>query len=74
MRIVDKSTKLKKCILQAPIPLERPEKKMLNKDEYVSFKLQNNPVDADSTTYKFTVKFFQQGTPEEVLNFVQDVN
>ena len=73
MRVAEKSMKTKKCILEAPIPLERPEKKKLNKDKYVSFKLWNNPADADSTTYEFTVKFFQ-GTPEEVLDFVQDVN
>ena len=69
-----KSTKPKKRILIAPIPLERPEKKSLSKQDYLTFKLRSNPAEADSTTYELTVPFFKSGTPEEVLDFVRDVN
>ena len=62
-----------KRILIAPIPLERPEKKKLSKDEYLTFKLRNNPAEADSTTYESTVPFFSEGNPEETLDFVTDI-
>lgn len=68
-----KNTNPKKRILIAPIPLERPEKKSLSKEQYLTFKLRSNPAEADSTTYELTVPFFKDGTPEEVLDFVRDV-
>ena len=62
-----------KRILVPPIPLERPEKKKLDKSDYASFKLRNNPAEADSTQYEVTIKYFQTGSPEELLEFIRDI-
>ena len=72
--VLPKTTKKTKRLLVAPIPLERPKKKELRKDDYLTFKLRNNPTDANSTTYDATVPYFSSGKPEEVLDFVRDVN
>jgi len=69
---VNPTSKKTRRILIAPIPLERPDKKPLRKDESLTFKLRNNPAEADSTTYEFTIRFFETGTPEECLDFVRD--
>jgi hypothetical protein len=45
----------------------------LQKNEYQTFKLRQNPGDADSPTYELTVPLFQTGTPEEYLTFIRDV-
>jgi hypothetical protein len=62
-----------KRVLQAPIPLKRPDVKELQKNEYQTFKLRQNPGDSDSPTYELTVPLFQTGTPEEYLTFIRDV-
>ena len=59
-------------MLQPPIPLMRPEKKELQKGQYLTFKLRNDPANADSTTYDLSVCFFETGTPEELIDFVID--
>jgi hypothetical protein len=67
------SSKPAKRVLQAPIPLKRSDVKELQKNEYQTFKLRQNPGDADSPTYELTVPLFQTGTPEEYLTFIRDV-
>ena len=62
-----------KRILVPPIPLECPEKKKLDKSDYASFKLRNNPAEANSTQYEVTIKYFQSGSPEELLEFIRDI-
>ena len=52
-----------------PIPLERPEKKALEKGEYYTYKLRTSPTDSDSPTYELSVPYFSTGTCEEYLKF-----
>lgn len=56
-----------------PIPLERPEKKELQKGEYQTYKLRNDPNDADSPGYELAVPYFSTGTCEEWLNFLKNL-
>jgi hypothetical protein len=63
----------KKRIYVAPIPLERKEKKKYGKNEVLSYKLRSNPAEENSPVYEFSVPFFEAGTPEEVIDFVVDV-
>ncbi len=66
----------KKCpahYYEAAIPLERPAKKQVEKDDLIEFELRNNPTDEDSQTYKVTVPIFESGTPEEVIDFTENV-
>lgn len=55
------------------IPLTRPVKKEARKDNMLTFKLRTNPAQADSTTYELSVTFFSDGTPEELLLFLRNV-
>ena len=52
-----------------PIPLQKPELKVLEKGEYHTYKLRSNPGDNDSPTYKLSVPYFSTGTCEEYLKF-----
>lgn len=56
------------------IPLERPEEKQLRKDQYLTFKLRSVPTDEASTTYDLSVPFFSNGSPEELLIFLNLLN
>ena len=62
----------KKRMLEPPILLTRPDKKELQKGQYLSFKLYNDPANANSTTYELSVPYFETGTPEELIDFVID--
>ena len=55
------------------INLDRPARKMLNKDDCLTFKLRSVPTDETSTTYELTVDYFKTGTAEELLLFLQNV-
>ena len=57
----------------APIPLLRGEKKSIPKEDLLEFELRSTPGDANSAKYKFKVAIFENGTPEEVLEFVRNV-
>ena len=52
-----------------PIPLERPEKKVLKKSEYITLKLRSNPTEKESQTYDLTLPYYNSATPEEWLEF-----
>jgi hypothetical protein len=56
------------------IPLERPEEKQLRKDQYLTFKLRSVPTDEASTTYDLSVPFFSNGSPEELLVYLNLLN
>ena len=43
--------------LPPPIPLERPEPKELEKDDYMTFKLKTNPASRNSAEYSLNVPF-----------------
>ena len=56
-----------------PIPLERPEAKELEKDDYVSLKLKTVPRSSTSAEYSLNVPYFRSGTPEEWLKFMTNM-
>ena len=56
------------------IPLERPEEKQLRKDQYLTFKLRSVPTEESSTTYDLSIPFFGNGSPEELLIFLNLLN
>ena len=53
-----------------PIPLDRPEPKELEKDDYVTLKLKTAPRSATSAEYSLNVPYFRSGTAEEWLKFL----
>ena len=63
----------KKAHIKTPIPLERPKERKYQKHEYISFKLKNNPGQANSGEYEFTIPFFHTGSPEETILLVQNI-
>ena len=56
-----------------PIPLEKPAVKDLEKDQYLALKLKSIPTRANSAEYTLNVPYFQSGTPEEWLKFLQNL-
>jgi hypothetical protein len=62
-----------KRFIPPAIPLERAEEKEIKKTDCLSLKLRTNPNDGNSQTYELTIKFFNNGTPEEWLVFVRNV-
>ena len=63
-----------KRIIEPPIPLERPQKREMSKNDYITFKLRSTPADSNSTTYEFTIPYFDGSeSPEETLDFIRDV-
>ena len=63
-----------KRVHTAPIPLERSEHKESAKGDIIRFKLRTTPADDDSPTYELSVNTFETGTPEELLDFVENVS
>ena len=62
-----------KRYIQPAIKLDRPVLKELNKNDYLTFKLRTNPTDSESTTYELSVAYFDHGTPEELLKFLESL-
>ena len=56
-----------------PIPLERPEIRKLEKGEYQSYKLRNDPTNKNSPTYELSIPYFATGSPEEWLRFLKNL-
>ena len=52
-----------------PIPLQKPESKVLEKGEYHTYKLHSNSGDDDSPTSKLSVPYFSTDTCKEYLKF-----
>ena len=59
--------------IEPVIPLERPPKKIFNKDEVITYKLRTLPTSAESPTYDLTMPFFSTGTPEKLIFFFSDL-
>ena len=57
-----------------PISLERPETKELAKDQYLALKLKSVPGSASSSEYTLNVPYFELGTAEEWLKFLQNLD
>ena len=60
----------KSGFLPPPIPLERPENKALQKDEYLVMKLRSIPNKSTSPVYELNVPYFKDGTPEDWMKFL----
>ena len=54
--------------LPPPIPLDRSITKTLNKDDYLTMKLQLIPNKSTSPVYKLNVPYFKDGTPKELIS------
>ena len=67
------SAKSSKPRVVPPIPFERANADNVSKDKLSSFKLRSDPSDASSPTYELSVRYFNDGTPEEWLLFLKAV-
>ena len=52
------------------ISLERPVESQKRKDQFLTFKLRSVPTEEASTTYDLSIPFFGNGSPEELLIFL----
>ena len=57
-----------------PIPLEQPAKKDLQRGEYQTYKLCNNPSEENSLVYELSVPYFGTGTCKEWLLFRRNLD
>ena len=56
-------------VKQAVIAFTRPTPRNLKRDRFHTYKLRTTPADTDSPTYKLSIPFFDEGTPEEWIKF-----
>jgi hypothetical protein len=61
-------------MIQPPIPLERPERLILEDGNYVSFKLRAVPQDPLSQLYSLSIPYFSTGTPESWITFRKNLD
>jgi hypothetical protein len=61
-------------MIPPPIPLERPERQVLEDGNYVSFKLRAVPLDTESQLYSLSVPYFSTGTPESWILFRKNLD
>ena len=61
-------------LITPAITLDRPEPKQLSTGQYLTLKCQNQPGQADSTTYNLSIPYFGQGSAEEWLMFLDNLN
>ena len=69
----NQEVKTTKRYIAPAIKLLRPTKKELRKDEALEFELRTNPTADKSPSYKLTVPYFADGTPEELILFIKAV-
>ena len=67
---IPKKTSSKNGFIPPPIPLERPEPKILEKGTYLAMKLRSIPDNDESLVYELQIPYFKTGTPEEWFQFV----
>jgi hypothetical protein len=60
-------TQERRAPAEPPIPLDRPVKRELEKEDYLVYKLRNNPADPTSGGYDLTIPYFRDGTPGQFL-------
>ena len=58
---------------KTPIPLQHAEKKKIPKEDLLEFDLCSTPTNENLAKYKYKVAIFEEGTPEEVLEHVQNI-
>ena len=74
MKISPTGTPNSKRFIKPVIPLERPGKSELKRTDMLQFKLRSVPTDPDSITYELSIPYFGEGTPEELLIFLDSVD
>ena len=57
-----------------PIPLIREEREPREKDDFLTMTLLTNPSDKDSHKFKLEVPYFEDGSPEELLELKQHLD
>ena len=62
---IPKKNNGKSGFIPPPIPLERPEPKILEKGTYLAMKLRSIPDNDESPVYELQIPYFKTGTPEE---------
>lgn len=68
------SSRTRARMIPPPIPLERPERQVLEDGNYVSFKLRAVPLDTESQLYSLSVPYFSTGTPESWILFRKNLD
>ena len=64
----------RKSLVVPPIPIEREEPKSLRKEKVQTFKCRTDPNDKDSASYEVYVPYFSDGSPEEWILFLRNLN
>ena len=73
VKVPSKTSSTRSGFAPPPIPLEKPPVKELDKDQYLALKLKSIPTRNNSAEYTLNVPYFQSGTPEEWLKFLQNL-
>jgi hypothetical protein len=64
------NTKASRKVIVPPIPLECPEWKEFQKGNFITIELKSMPTNKNSQVYKREVPYFDQGTPEEFIDWL----
>eukprot|EP00957_Ditylum_brightwellii_P064908 4924331-Ditylum_brightwellii.AAC.1 len=56
-------------VKQAAIAFTRPTPRQLKRGQFRTYKLRTTPADTTTPTYKLSIPFFDEGTPEEWIKF-----
>eukprot|EP00957_Ditylum_brightwellii_P046033 3492455-Ditylum_brightwellii.AAC.1 len=75
MRMVPTSSKQQSNpdVKRAVIKFLRPTPRQLKRGQFHMYKLCTTPADATSPTYKLSIPFFKEGTPEEWIKFQREL-
>eukprot|EP00957_Ditylum_brightwellii_P137908 10514059-Ditylum_brightwellii.AAC.1 len=77
MKISEKSLEFANCNQGSkPLPIlfyMKDDLKKLSPSDYQTYKLHTNPKDEKSAVYNLVVKYYEVGTPEEWLQFVEAI-
>ena len=57
-------------VIVPPIPLEQPDSKEMKKGTFITIELKSMPAAKNSQVYKREVPYFEQGTPEEFIDWL----
>ena len=60
-----------RALVVPPISIEKESTKTLSKDKYQLYKCRTDPTNRDSPTYKVTVPYFSDGSPEKLIQFLK---
>eukprot|EP00957_Ditylum_brightwellii_P189494 14423668-Ditylum_brightwellii.AAC.1 len=71
MRMAPTSSRLQSNpnVKQAMIKFMRPTPRQLKRDQFHTYNLHTTPADATTPTYKLSIPFFEEGTPQKWSKF-----